>query len=609
VSAPSGGLNDAITFTAAGGDTYDFDLDGDGSYDVTGSSASTQDVDTTSLGVIRPHVRAYQSGVMTAQGGVSVIISGNSRPVANGYADPSYGPAPLTVNFTGAGTDPDGEIVLYSWDFDGNGTYDWSDPANSNPPDQVYGVPFLRNVKFRVDDDQGAYDVDTVSVQIVSPLPGPNDPPVANLTISQDRPLTGRQVSFDASASSDPDGSIVSYEWDFEGDGNWDSAGSSPMAVHSYSTQLGCFASVRVTDSRGAQDTASVQLAVTHGPWTMRGHDTLHSGRSPYIGAQTNTFKWSYTTGFDVISSPAICADGTIYMGSRNDKLYAINPDGSLKWSYQTAGDVSSSPAVGADGTVYAGSQDNNLYAINPDGSLKWSYQTAGDVDSSPVIGADGTVYVGSSDNKLYALNPDGSLRWSYNTSGGGSFKSSPAIGADGTVYVGLGISLYAINPDGSKKWSYITEGLGLIFSSPAVGADGTVYVGCYDGSLYAVYPDGSFKWSYETLDSVESSPAIAADGTVYVGSKDDNLYALNPDGSLKWSYPAGGDVDSSPAIGADGTVYVGSDDNNLYAVKPNGSLKWLYATVGDIYSSPAVGADGTVYVGSGDWKLYAIGP
>ncbi|MBI2250314.1 MAG: PQQ-like beta-propeller repeat protein, partial [Brevundimonas diminuta] len=73
-----------------------------------------------------------------------------------------------------------------------------------------------------------------------------------------------------------------------------------------------------------------------------------------------------------------------------------------------TGGWITSSPAVGADGTVYVGSWNNNLYALNPDGSTKWSYPTGGSVESSPAIAADGTVYVGSNDGKLYALKPDG---------------------------------------------------------------------------------------------------------------------------------------------------------------------------------------------------------
>ncbi len=46
---------------------------------------------------------------------------------------------------------------------------------------------------------------------------------------------------------------------------------------------------------------------------------------------------------------------------------------GTLKWSYATGGGIYSSPAVGPDGTIYVGSRDFSLYAINPDGTLKWS--------------------------------------------------------------------------------------------------------------------------------------------------------------------------------------------------------------------------------------------
>lgn len=63
-------------------------------------------------------------------------------------------------------------------------------------------------------------------------------------------------------------------------------------------------------------------------------------------------------------SSPAIDGDGTVYIGSSDGKLYAINADGALKWSFQTKDAIESSPAIGPDGTVYIGSNDNHLYAI-----------------------------------------------------------------------------------------------------------------------------------------------------------------------------------------------------------------------------------------------------
>ena len=50
---------------------------------------------------------------------------------------------------------------------------------------------------------------------------------------------------------------------------------------------------------------------------------------------------------------------------------YHFNPDSTLRWRYLTGGSVISSPAIGSDGTIYVGSADDYLYAVNPDGTLK----------------------------------------------------------------------------------------------------------------------------------------------------------------------------------------------------------------------------------------------
>ena len=52
--------------------------------------------------------------------------------------------------------------------------------------------------------------------------------------------------------------------------------------------------------------------------------------------------------------------------------------DGSLRWAFPTGNDISlTSPALAADGTVYVGSLDGNLYAVNGDGTLKWNFPAA----------------------------------------------------------------------------------------------------------------------------------------------------------------------------------------------------------------------------------------
>ena len=362
--------------------------------------------------------------------------------------------------------------------------------------------------------------------------------------------------------------------------------------------------------------------------------------------------QWKYETGGGVSSSPAIGEDGTVYVGSNDNKLYAVDGEtGKHKWEYETGGGVHSSPAIGADGTVYVGSNDKYVYALDGEtGEKKWQYKTRGAVSSSPVIGEDRTVYVGSNDNKLYAIDGEtGNQKWEYET--GEDVRSSPAIGADGTVYVGSNDKyVYALDGEtGEKKWRYKTKG--AVSSSPAIGSDGTVYVGSDDDKVYALEGQtGEKRWQYDIWGDVKSSPAIGADGTVYVGTNGNNdslsgsfptkVYAIKGTYNKntkewevikKWEYKEfyepEGDVESSPAIGADGTVYVGTNgyydpwsglmvSTKVYAIKGTYNKntkewevikKWEYETGGEVRSSPAIGADGMVYVGSDDGKVYAI--
>jgi serine protease len=310
--------------------------------------------------------------------------------------------------------------------------------------------------------------------------------------------------------------------------------------------------------------------------------------------------KWKFQTGERVNSSPAIGSDSTIYVGSFDYYLYAINSNGTEKWKFQTGGYVASSPAIGSDSTIYVGSFDGCIYAINPNGTEKWKFQTGGVLYySSPAIGSDGTIYVGSDDYYFYAINSNGTEKWKFQT--GSYVRSYPAIGSDGTIYVWSDDNyLYAINPDGTEKWKFQTGG-----GAFSIGSDGTIYVGSRDNYLYAINPDGTEKWKFQTGGDVDSSPAIGSDGTIYVGSMDNCLYAINPNGTQKWKFQ--GDLaDSSPAIGSDGTIYVGSY-HYLYAINPNGTEKWKFQAGDAVYSSPAIGSDGTIYVGSRDSYLYAL--
>jgi len=115
---------------------------------------------------------------------------------------------------------------------------------------------------------------------------------------------------------------------------------------------------------------------------------------------------------FIALLALCLCLSGC---GKKEVKQTAKEPSpikpGTVLWEFKTGKSpfgVNSSPAIGSEGTVYIGSWDNKLYAINGKSGVKlWEFETGYWVNSSPVIGSDGTVYVGSLDKKLYALKTD----------------------------------------------------------------------------------------------------------------------------------------------------------------------------------------------------------
>ncbi len=341
--------------------------------------------------------------------------------------------------------------------------------------------------------------------------------------------------------------------------------------------------------------------------------------RAQADGAQ----RWAFSTLSsssvgNIVSSPTVGPDGTVYIGveigtsgsvSASGRLFAINPNGSLKWSYPAPDWVDSAPAIAPDGTIYFGCWDGNVYALNPNGTKKWAFNAGAFVASSPALGSDGTIYIGSGGSSLYAINPDGTEKWNFPVADW--IDSAPAIAPDGTIYFGSwDNNIYAVRPDGTEKWRYTTGD--DVVGSPAIAADGTIYAGSRDLALYALTPSGALKWSVGTGDTLEASPALGADGTIYIPTTGGRLYAFNADGTERWRYPradqaALSPLYSTPAVRADGTIVFGTSNNALYVLNADGTLKFKSALGDWADSSPVVTLDGSIYIGCSDKRLYAF--
>jgi outer membrane protein assembly factor BamB/subtilisin family serine protease len=118
--------------------------------------------------------------------------------------------------------------------------------------------------------------------------------------------------------------------------------------------------------------------------------------------------RWGYDgASLGATSSPALSPDGgTVYYAGYDARLHAVQTSsGQSLWVYDLPNEVrASSPAVDANGVIYIGCYDGKVHALNPDGTLKRTYPTADWVRSSPTLSGT-TLYFGSNDNKVYAFD------------------------------------------------------------------------------------------------------------------------------------------------------------------------------------------------------------
>lgn len=312
-------------------------------------------------------------------------------------------------------------------------------------------------------------------------------------------------------------------------------------------------------------------------------------------------------------SSPVIDSEGTVYFLPMSGNFYAVDKNGIEKWHYpiHTFKNAWPSPAIGADGTIYVGSESYPppetgkpqeksayFYAFNPDGTLKWEYEAAGSswVNSTPSIADDGTIYTTANDckrncaNGVFAMNPDGTLKWTF-LPPNGVLEGSVVIGKEGSLYFTAKgaddprkANFYALNSDGTLKWRFPFQNGASI--TPGLSDDGKIYFGDWGGIFYALDLNGKELWRVQTpsaYESLSSSPAIGSDGTIYFGTIANYFYAYTSEGKEKWKIKLNeSGVGSSPAIGADGTVYFITIKGGLYAIGEDEANNSLAENVSD---------------------------
>ena len=346
-----------------------------------------------------------QGAVDTASITITVTTgSQNQPPIAVITATPTGGPSPLIVAFSSASSsDADGSIVSYFWEFSDGRTTSRQNPRARFANDGVYTVTLT------VTDNEGATGSDTVTI-VVGDVPT-NQPPTAVATAdvtSGDAPLS---VNFTGSASSDSDGTIASYAWDF-GDG---ASAATADASHSYSAAGVFVATLTVTDNEGASDTASVTITVTdpavNQPPTAVAAADVTSGTAPLV------------VSFD--GSASTDADGTI---------------ASYAWDF---GDGSSATGITAANTyTAAGSYTVTLIVTDNEGAVASDTMTITVTDPS----------AGCSSNCILVSNIAMTVR------GNGAIVGMvTVVDENGAELVGAAVTATWTLPDGSTTTATAT--------------------------------------------------------------------------------------------------------------------------------------------------------
>jgi PKD repeat protein len=265
VSANPTFTNKVVNFDASGSTgpitKYEWDLDGTGTFTTDTSPVNHTTQIYSQPGTFTVRLRVTNGGTTYTTTKSLTVKSGT--PTA-GFAVPATVDRGQSVTFdASASTDVEalGGIESYSWDFDGDGVTDQTTAG----PVVTHTYTTLGTFKARLvvtdadDHQQSAAAVHAVTVQNVAPI--------AQIAFSPAAPQTGQQVLFSALGATDPDGTIVDYRWDLNGDGTFETdTGSRPEVSRSYSTAGTFPVAVQVQDNDGATAIASSSVSVAAAP-------------------------------------------------------------------------------------------------------------------------------------------------------------------------------------------------------------------------------------------------------------------------------------------------------------------------------------------------------
>jgi len=261
-----------------------------------------------------------------------IVTTTNLPPSVVAHASATLVQVFSRVDFYADGSDLDGYIVSYAWDFNNDGAFDYQ--GSSSSATFIYQVTGTYTAKLVVTDDDGACANDTITITVT------NSAPVVFASANLTTATVLDTIRFTGYAY-DLDGTISSYKWDFDGNGIFDyTSTTTGNTTHKYNTKGTFNAKFVAIDNLGTTQSAIVTITITNiKPTIVVSVSTLNAK----VGASVQF----HASGND--------ADGYI-----TKYEWDFEGDGTYEWSSTTTGNATHVYSTAGTRNAKARITDNN---------------------------------------------------------------------------------------------------------------------------------------------------------------------------------------------------------------------------------------------------------
>jgi PKD repeat protein len=303
----------------------------------------------------------YGYGIVDADEATPLTGPPNQPPVADANG-PYTGTEDVAITFNGSGSyDPDGDSLTYAWIFgDGN-------TGTGVNPTHVYTAGGTYTVTLVVNDGK----VDSEPSYSTATIAEVNDPPIADA--GPDQTATVNEViTFDGSGSTDPEGNIASYAWDF-GDGT---SGTGITVTHAYSTAGTYTVTLTVTDDGGLTDSDTAIVTVTEAPAVPTIHVASIEMSTGSRTAGRNTFVWALAK-VTIVDAKGVPVEGATVYG--HWEVATTDSDSGIT-------DANGQVLLTSDSVKNPPSRTTFVFVVDNVVLSGWTYNPAANVETSDSI-------------------------------------------------------------------------------------------------------------------------------------------------------------------------------------------------------------------------------